>query len=68
MIKVTRTYDKHDRVDTATAKCHCGKTLNMLNRDCFDTIECSSCRRLYNSSGQELNPRSQWEENMEDDY
>jgi hypothetical protein len=26
------------------------------------------CGRLYNSSGQELAPREQWEESYEEDY
>lgn len=46
-------------------ECECGQEL-MLDRF---TVECD-CGRLYNSSGQELAPRSQWGEyySRENDY
>jgi hypothetical protein len=70
VIEVYKTYDKNTgRVLTAEATCHCGNRLDLYNgRDCYDTIDCEKCGRLYNSSGQELRPRYQWEENLEEDY
>ena len=70
MIEVLRAVDKDGRLTAAIGKCDCGARLDMLNdRDYYDTIECERCGRLYNSSGQLLRPRSQWEETLEpEDY
>lgn len=47
-------------------KCHCGKELPM-ECDPEGIVYCY-CGKTYNPSGQELLPRSQWEERYEDDY
>jgi len=67
MVKVNRKADSNGRITEATGLCTCGNIINFMERDCYDTIECS-CGKLYNSSGQSLKPRNQWEENMEEDY
>jgi len=67
MVKVERKFDDNGRISEAFGSCSCGVVVNFLERDCYDTVECS-CGKLYNSSGQELRPRNQWEENMEEDY
>ena len=41
-------------------KCRCNAWVESYMG--YDT-DCSSCGRLYNSSGQELKPQSQWSEN-----
>lgn len=68
------TYDVVDRgvqeyrssyVEPGEGKCQCGRTV-VLSGDRFgEGIDCE-CGRIYNSAGQELRPRSQWEENGED--
>lgn len=69
-IPLKKEYDKMTgRLIESTGECLCGEQIDMiLNRDAYDTIECPTCNRLYNSSGQELRPRDQWEENLEEDY
>jgi hypothetical protein len=46
-------------------KCDCGETV-YLSYDYGHGIDCR-CGRIYNTSGQELAPRSQWEEYYDDD-
>ncbi len=48
-----------------SGKCACGRTV-VLEGDYGHGIDCE-CGRIYNSSGQELRPRSQWEDRWEDD-
>ena len=45
--------------------CVCGETV-YLDADYGNGIDCD-CGRIYNLSGQELAPRSQWDEYMNDD-
>jgi hypothetical protein len=45
--------------------CDCGRTV-YLDRDYGHGIDCE-CGRIYNMSGQELAPRSQWEERWDED-
>ena len=45
--------------------CDCGRTV-YLQYDNGHGIDCD-CGRIYNLSGQELAPRSQWEERWDDD-
>jgi hypothetical protein len=67
MITVKQTLCEHSgRALEAEAKCLCGNMLDMLwERDAYNTIECEKCGRLWNSSGQALKPRNQWEEPLE---
>lgn len=51
--------------EPAYGQCECGRTV-YLDRDFGHGIDCN-CGRIYNMSGSELNPRSQWEERWEDD-
>jgi hypothetical protein len=52
----------HTYVEPATGTCQCGRTV-VLDGDYFgEGIDCE-CGRIYNMAGQELAPRSQWEEN-----
>lgn len=44
--------------------CRCGTEVRIE----YDETECENCGQLYNLFGQELRPRSQWEENDYDDY
>jgi hypothetical protein len=41
-------------------KCRCNAWIESYQGS---DIDCSSCGRLFNSVGQELNPQSQWSEN-----
>lgn len=46
----------------------CKEHLPLDHPDCYGAVSCS-CGQLYNTSGQELRPRSQWEDRLEyDDY
>lgn len=45
--------------------CACGRKV-ILERDYGHGIDCE-CGRIYNQSGQELAPRSQWDDRYEDD-
>lgn len=47
-------------------ECKCGDELEM-NYD-SDGITFCHCGRSYNPAGQELRPRSEWEERYDDDY
>ena len=38
--------------------CHCGEIVELGHFTC----ECDACGQLYNWCGQELRPRSEWEE------
>jgi len=51
--------------DPAEGTCDCGRTV-YLHYDNGHGIDCD-CGRIYNYSGQELAPRSQWEERWDDD-
>jgi hypothetical protein len=51
--------------EPAHGKCVCGRTV-YLERDYGHGIDCD-CGRIYNSSGQELAPRSQWDDRYDDD-
>jgi hypothetical protein len=44
----------------ATGRCTCGRTV-VLEGDAMGDTDCE-CGRIYNSSGQELNPRWMWGE------
>lgn len=50
---------------------HCGSEVYLTNTSpefAYLGNECPCCDALYNLSGQELRPRSEWEERIEDDY
>lgn len=49
----------------AQGTCKCGRTV-YLERDYGHGIDCD-CGRIYNGSGQELAPRSQWEDRYNED-
>lgn len=49
----------------AHGKCACGRTV-YLEYDNGHGIDCD-CGRIYNMSGQELRPRSQWEDRYDDE-
>jgi hypothetical protein len=49
----------------AEGKCKCGRTV-WLEGDNGHGIDCD-CGRIYNQSGQELAPRSQWEDRYDED-
>lgn len=51
--------------DPPEGKCDCGRTV-YLTYDYGHGIDCD-CGRIYNTSGQELAPRSQWEEYYDED-
>lgn len=51
--------------DPSHGICDCGRTV-YLNYDYGHGIDCD-CGRIYNLSGQELAPRSQWEDRWDDD-
>lgn len=52
--------------EPAEGKCKCGSTV-YLEGDYGHGIDCPGCNRVYNMSGQELAPRSQWEDRWDDD-
>ena len=56
---------EHDEVIPATGKCVCGDTVE-LDYDYGHGIDCK-CGRIYNLSGQELAPRSQWTDYFDED-
>lgn len=68
MIEIDRTFNENGRIETAFGKCECGWEINFLDSDCYGTVECERCGRLYNPSGQSLLPRNQWEETLDEDY
>ena len=49
-----------------TLLCACGKPCT-IDPDDTDAADCAFCGRLYNSSGQSLVPRDQWEEPIDAD-
>ena len=49
-----------------SGKCVCGRTVDITEPDYGHGIDCE-CGRIYNSSGQELAPRSQWEDRYDED-
>lgn len=55
-----------DYWEPAEGKCKCGATV-YLEGDYGHGIDCDGCERIYNMSGQELAPRSQWEEPFDED-
>lgn len=70
------TYDVHDMgvvtyrnsyVQPAIGLCACGHELELVGDERGYGIDCV-CGRIYNSAGQELAPRNQWEESYDDDY
>lgn len=56
---------QHTWMKPAEGKCPCGATVE-LDYDHGHGIDCD-CGRIYNMSGQELAPRSQWEDRWDDD-
>ena len=48
----------------AAGRCRCGEEVELSDAM---TNECK-CGRLYNGSGQELRPRSEWEEDDDDEW
>ena len=52
--------NRHSYVVPAVGQCACGREISLGN-DYGDGIDCT-CGRIYNAVGQELAPRSQWEE------
>jgi hypothetical protein len=59
-------YGQGREVQRVQGQCACGRTI-IIEYDEGDGWECA-CGRLYNLGGQELRPRTEWEEQMEDDY
>ncbi len=55
----------HTYVEPGEGKCKCGRVV-YLNNDYGHGIDCE-CGRIYNMSGQELAPRSQWDDRYDDD-
>ena len=55
----------HSYWQPATGTCACGRTVELV-ADHGHGIDCE-CGRIYNGSGQELRPRSQWEDRYDDD-
>jgi hypothetical protein len=47
-------------------ECHCGQELPMYHD--YEGIVYCNCGKMFNTAGQELRPRSQWEERYDDDY
>lgn len=61
------TADSSGRTKTVSrveGTCACGRRI-VVEYDDGDGFDCE-CGRIYNLSGQELRPRAQWEEPMED--
>jgi hypothetical protein len=50
----------HSYVEPAVGKCACGRLVTLAGDTMGEGIDCD-CGRVYNSVGQELAPRSQWE-------
>lgn len=48
----------------ASGRCDCGRTVWLEHE--YHGIDCG-CGRIYSSSGQELAPRSQWEDRWDED-
>ncbi len=69
MVKVTRRHDeKTDRLIAAVGTCEtCGRELDFhpVNAGCAGAVDCG-CGAVYNTSGQRLKPRDQWEEPLEE--
>ena len=59
MIDVTTEYDEDHRIIDRFGTCECGKHIDLMDGM---TNECDHCHRLYNGSGQALNPPHMWEE------
>jgi hypothetical protein len=59
-----RDYSRYYTED-AHGTCDCGREV-YLHNDYGHGIDCE-CGRIYNSSGQELAPRSQWEDRYDED-
>jgi hypothetical protein len=57
--------NEHNYWEPAIGKCDCGREVT-LDGDYGHGIDCE-CGRIYNMSGQELAPRSQWEERWDED-
>ena len=58
-------YGMAREVQRVQGDCACGQRIT-VEYDDGDGWDCS-CGRIYNLSGQELRPRSEWEEPMEED-
>ena len=56
--------DSYSYRQNAVGCCECGNTVELYDPL---TNECGKCGRLYNMSGQELAPRSQWEETIDEE-
>lgn len=53
------------QVERVQGRCTCGRVI-VVEYDEGDGFDCE-CGRIYNLGGQELRPRSEWEEPMEED-
>jgi hypothetical protein len=51
-------------IDWGSVRCNCGVEHDLCGGD----SDCDNCGQLFNAGGQELVPRSQWEERYDDDY
>lgn len=58
---------EHSYRPTPYGTCQCGAIVYLDGDTRGEGIDCV-CGRIYNSGGQELRPRDQWEENYDDDY
>lgn len=56
---------RHSYIEPASGKCECGRVV-YLDWDNGHGIDCE-CGRIYNLSGHELAPRSQWDDRYDDD-
>lgn len=68
MTMTTRLADEYgeDSPPVKYGRCECGVETCLTDQRGND-FTCT-CGRDYNCFGQELRPRDQWEENMEEDY
>lgn len=57
--------NRYSHIEPAVGKCKCGRTV-YLDYDYGHGIDCD-CGRIYNMSGQELAPRSQWDDLYDED-
>jgi hypothetical protein len=54
-------------IEPAVGRCQCGRDVVLDGDTRGEGIDCE-CGRIYNSVGQELAPRRQWEECQSEDY
>lgn len=60
---------KHTIVHHPVGKCEsCGEDVELNPALSMYGIPCHGCGALYNTCGQRLRPREEWEERWEDDY